>query len=276
MRTIFYFDTFRNRKRLVKIVVLPLLFMIAVCIGGELVDLFAPQFNDRWMRWPGYIKDIFSMSEWNSTLAGNLFQIFYMIYPMYLFYHLMNGINDSVIGEKSAGTDIFTWNMGIKTIEYGISKVIYWIMAAFLSIMSMMIVQFCFVALFRIEEDIVDMIGFYVVLFVVSLLYISIAWFVSSYVSDLKASRRAVGFVIFGPILLSRCPSVLRFLSEIIVALGGGEALGRIGNRIAGLEMMAPLLWGCNSIKVNGYCVVCAMVIFVIMNVASVSIYKEW
>lgn len=276
MRTIFYFDTYRNYKKIVRIMIAPLLFIVFLCIICELVDLIAPQFNDKWMRWPGYIKTILCMSSWSSALAGNLFQIFYLVYPAYLYYQLMNGLCDSVLQDRFTHTDIFVRNMGINGVEYGICQFVYWLGIAFVSIISMMVVQLCMVGLFQIIVNVADVLMYYSVLLIISFLYLSIAWFVSSYVVDVRKIRIIINLVVFGFVILSRCPAILYFFNEIVVALGGNNGLERISRRIAGLEMMAPLLWGCGMIHVNAYCVACTIIIFIVMSLSTVSIYKEW
>lgn len=279
MKTIIYFDTLRNRKKLFSYIVIPLIVLVAVFLIFTILDKCFPKFNVTYMKWPDIVKDLLGLSAWSSHLAVNVWQILSLIYPFYIIYVLMFGLCRSVIQEERLETIVYLHNAGVDNRTFLITKTIIWIAGAFLAAISLLIVNSVLLLIIGAVRNIVFMVNYYLGLFVICIFYLSIALFMSSYKKHEEECKDTIVMILLLPWMISRIPAVLRMFSSIMEMTGrqgkAADNLMMLGGRLQPLEMVAPLTWCFSSVNVTWIYTTCIFFVFLIMNTSALLIYEK-
>lgn len=279
MKTILYFDTLRNRKALITTIAVSVTVLAIVFFVFTIVDKCLPEWNAAYMKWPDVIRDLIGLSNWNSHLAVNIWQILSLIYPFYLVYVLMSGLCSSVIQEERLETIVYLRNIDVTYTTFLIAKVIFWVAAAFLSTAGLFVVNSIFLILIGAARNITFVAGYYLELFVISIFYLSIALFLASYKQHENVCKDVVSMLLLLPLLISRVPAIFRLFSFVMKMTGRegktADILQMLGERLHPVEMAAPVTWCWLSIDVTWIYAACAVLICLIMGTSAFLIYLK-
>ncbi len=277
MNTILYFEITRKRKRMVKYVILPAVLscvLFGICTA---VNALFPEFNQMYMRWPEMVKDLLCLKPWSGELWMNVWQLFALFYPFYIIYVIMTEMMEALLEEERLETIVYLHNAGVDRKTVFGSKLLVWAGEAFACCVSLLLLHMVFAALLRQQQGVKNIFAFYSVLFLVCMLYLSIALFMAACKAEKEGAADTVMAVLILPWLLSRVPSFMRFLSELLVLTGReGIVAGRLGNlgqRLEIFTILSPLTWSRPALTLPVSYVICGMILFVVLSGTAFSIY---
>ena len=278
MNTVLYFELRRKRRRMLRYVILPVVFscvLFGICVA---VDALFPGFNRLYMRWPELVKDLLCLKPWSGELWLNVWQLFAILYPFYMIYVIMTETAEALSEEDRLETVVYLHNAGVDRKTVFGSKLLVWAGEAFVCCVSLMLLHMVFAAVLRQQQGVRNAFVYYAVLFPVCMLYLSIALFMAACRAE-RGAADAVMPVLILPWLLSRVPAFMRFLSELLVLTGRdgavSERLGDLGGRLEAFTILSPLTWSWPALTLQRGCVACGVIVFVVLSGTAFSIYTH-
>lgn len=279
MRTVLYFEFKRKRNKLLKYIILPAvisLLLFAVCM---VIDTIFPVFNRNYMRWPDLVKDFICLKPWSGDLWLNVWQLFALVYPFYLVYIMMVETAEAVSEEERLETVVYLHNAGIERKTIFAGKLLIWTAETAACCVSLLLLNVGFAALLRQTQGMRNAIAYYVVLFLVCMLYLSVSLFVAACKAKRETVADVLTLILILPWLVSRIPALFRFFASLLVLTGREgvivERLGSIGQKCEVLTVVSPLTWSWPALEIQENYVICGIILFVVMLVAAFSIYTH-
>lgn len=279
MNTVLYFELRRKRKNLLKYAVVPAAVSLVLFVICMAVDTFFPYFNRTYMKWPDMVKDLFSLKPWSGDLWLNIWQLFALVYPFYLIYVMMIEMAEALSEEERLETVVYLHNAGVdrKTVFW--SKMLVWTGEIFVCCSTLLALHIVFAAVLRQQQGMKNSFYYYVTLFFVCLLFLSIALFMTVCRAERGVTAEQVIAVLVLPWLVSRLPAFMRFISELLVMTGRegslSEQLGDMGQRLEVVSILSPLTWSYPAITVEKSYIVSGIIVFVVLTGTAFSIYTH-
>lgn len=279
MRTVWYYTITQNKKKLLHMIFIPLILLFVTFIVSVFVDRMFPEFNQQYMKWPDMTKDLLGLAAWNSNLYVNLWQLMALVYPLFHIYDMMTGLTRSIIEEERLETIVYLHNLSLGRGTVLGAKASVWLLHTLLCMVIMFAENLLFLIILQAGRMIPMMGRYYVTLFVICLLYITIALFIASYEEQERASYNTILGVLIVPLLIARTHAVIRFVSALLVATNRGgnltDKLDWLVGKLKLLEVLCPMAWCWPGERVSGLFVICGLGVAVVMLTAAVSIYNH-
>lgn len=279
MKTVWYYAVTQNKKKLLHMIFIPMAIFFAVFMISVLVERFFPDFNSQYMKLPDMTKDLLGLAAWNSHLYPNLWQFVALVYPLFHIYDMMTGLTRSIIEEERLETIVYLHNLSLDRGTVLWAKSLLWLLHTLLCMAILFLENLLFLLVLHAERMILMMGRYYVTLFAVSLLYITIALFIASFEKQEKASYSTILIGLIVPLLIARIPAVIRFLSVFLASTNRGgsfpDKLDGIAGKLQILEVLSPVTWCFPGERVSGLFAVCGLCVAVVMLVAAGSIYNH-
>lgn len=278
MKTVIYFEILRRRKKIQTRIVLPLIIWTLLFLIFTILDRKVPVINSRFMMWPDVLKSFLGMPAWSRDLAMNIWHFLALFYPVFWCGMIMQEVSCSVAEEERLETIVYLQNAGVKRRDIWLGKGVVWALVSCLSLLLLILVQALELWIAGMLRYLPIMAEYYGVLYLVSLFYLILGLFVSSYGKSEENCLDAMWMLVLIPWLISRIPAVLQFISGIMVETGRQGAVQEMiavwGNKLKPVSMICPLTWCWYSMEVAGVFVVAAIVIAVLLGGAGFSIYQ--
>lgn len=279
MRTVWYYTVTQNKKKLLHMILIPVIILAVTFAVSVFVDQVFPEFNNKYMKWPDMTKDLLGLAAWNSHLYVNLWQLMALVYPLFHIYDMMTGLTRSVIEEERLETIVFLHNLSLDRGTVLGAKSLLWLLHTLLCMVIMFVENLLFLIILQAERMIFMVGRYYVTLFAVSLLYLTIALFIASFEKQEKASYNTILVVIIVPLLIARIRAVIRFVSALMVATNRGgnltDKLDLLVGKLKILEVLSPMTWCWPGERVSGWFALCGLCVAIVMLTAAVSIYNH-
>lgn len=279
MRTVLYFELRRKEKHLIKYIVFPIIFsilMFGICMA---VDFFFPALNRVYMKWPAMLQDFLSLKPWSMDLWLNVWQLFVLVYPFYLFYVMMKEMSEALSEEERLETVVYLHNAGVNRKTIFATKLLVCGGGLLACCFTLLLLNVLFALLLGQNQGVKNAFAYYSILFFVGMLYLSVALFMAACKPQKGVAEDSVMAVLILPCLFSRIPALLRFFSELLVLTGRdgeiAERLGWLGERLDILTLLSPLTWSWPALKIQKSYIVCAIIMFVVMLGTAFSIYTH-
>lgn len=279
MRTVLYFELRRKKEHLIKYIVLPIIFSILLFGICVVVDFFFPALNRMYMKWPALLQDLLCLKPWSGDLWLNVWQFFVLVYPFYLLYVMMTELSEALSEEERLETVVYLHNAGVNRKTIFATKLLVWGGELLGCCSTLLLLNVLFALLLGQNQGVRNAFVCYSILFLVGMLYLSVALFMAACKPKKGVTADSVIAVLILPWLFSRIPAFLRFFSELLVITGRdgeiAERLGRLGERLDILTLLSPLTWSWPALKIQKSYIVCAIILFVVMLGAAFSIYTH-
>lgn len=279
MNTVLYFEIRRKRKKMLEYIILPAVLsflLFGVCMA---VDALFPAFNRTYMKWPDLVKDFLCLKPWSGHLWLNVWQFFALLYPFYLIYVMMTEMAEALSEEERLETVVYLHNAGVDRKTIFVSKLIVWAGEVFACCGSLLLLHMVLAALLRLQQGVRNVLAYYGILFLVCMLYLSIALFAAACKAEKGVAADTVMAVIILPWLVSRVPALMRFLSELLVLTGREGAIidqmGDLGKRLEVFTILSPLTWSWPALTIQRSYVVCGIILFATLSGTAYSIYTH-
>lgn len=279
MRTVWYYTITQNKRKLLRNIFGPVILLLALFGISVFVDQVFPTFNRQYMKWPNMTKDLLGLAAWNSHLYVNLWQFLALVYPIYHIYDMMTGLTRSIIEEERLETIVYLHNLSLDRKTVLGTKSLVWLLHTLLCMVILFAENLLFLMILHAER-MIPMVGrYYVTLFAVCLLYITIALFIASFEKQEKASYNTIFAVIIVPLLIARIRAVIRFWAALLTATNRGgdltDKLDWLVGKLKILEVLSPIAWCWPGVRITGLFVICGLCVAVVMLTAAVSIYNH-
>lgn len=278
MRTVIYFEILRHRKRILMYIFLPVMIWLLLFLVLVILDRKVPVINSQFMMWPDMLKSFLGMPSWNKELAVNVWHFAALFYPIFWCAAMMKEVSCSVVEEERLETVVYLHNAGVERRDIWIGKGLVWMLVSGISLIFLLLTQAPELWLAGAFRYFSVMAEYYGGLFLVSLFYLILGLFVSSYGKSEESCEGTTWMLVLIPWLASRIPSVLRFISDLLVETGRQGQVQEVfllwGNKIEPVSMICPLTWCWYSMEVTGVFMVAAIVIALMLGGAGVSIYQ--
>lgn len=279
MNTVLYFEFQRKRKNMLRYIIVPALLSFVLFGVCMIVDALFPNFNKTYIKWPDIVKNFFCLKPWSGDLWLNVWQFFVLLYPFYLIYVMMTEMARALSEEERLETVVYLHNAGVDRKTIFVSKFLVWGGETLACCISLLLLHVIFAALLRQQQGMKNALLYYIVLFLICMLYLSIAMFVAACKAEKGVAADTVMMLLILPWLISRVPAFLRFLAELLVLTGREGAIvgqmGDIGERIEVFTILSPLTWSWPALTVQRSYVVCAIVLFIVLSATAFSIYTH-
>lgn len=279
MNIVVYFEITRKKKRMLKYIVRPVIFSVllfAVCIA---VDGIFPDFNNNYMKWPELLKDLLCLRSWTSHLWMNVWQLFMLAYPFYLIYNIMREQAQGISEEDRLETFVYLHNAGVSRRALLAAKWLVWIGETACCCLSLAVINVISAVLLRYTQGIWNALKYYGILFLVCMLYLSIALFAAACKGKKDVSGDTIAAVLIIPLLVSRIPAFLRFFSALLELTGREGAVAdkfsQLGTQTEILTIVSPLTWCWPDMRTTAVHVIFGVVVFIVMLTAGFSIYTH-
>lgn len=279
MNTVLYFELRRKRRNLLKYAVLPAAVSLVLFVICMAVDAFFPYFNRTYMKWPDMVKDLFSLKPWSGDLWLNIWQLFALVYPIYLVYVMMTEMAEALSEEERLETVVYLHNAGVdrKTVFW--SKMLVWTGETFVCCGTLLALHIVFAAALRQPQGMKNAFYYFAILFFICLLYLSIALFMASCRAKQGVTAEQVMAVLILPWLVSRIPAFMCFISELLVLTGRegslSEQLGDMGQRLEAASILSPLTWSYPAISIERSYFISGIIVSVVLTGTAFSIYMH-
>ncbi len=279
MSTVFYFEIRRKKQQMLKYIVFPVAFSLVLFAVCMVVEALFPSFNRMYMRWPDMVKDFLCLKPWSVDLWLNIWQLFALLYPFYLIYVMMAELSEALSEEERLETVVYLHNAGVAKRTIYVTKLFIWMGEAFSCCLSLLMLHVLFAVFLRQWQGVRNVLVYYAILFLVCMLYYSIAGFVAACRGKKTISADVLMAVLVFPWILSRIPAFMRFISELLAFTGREgaivEQLGNVGERMEIFTILSPLTWCWPALTVQRSYFVCGIVLFVVMTGTAFSIYTH-
>ncbi|MCM1180950.1 MAG: hypothetical protein NC347_11875 [Clostridium sp.] len=279
MNTVIYFEITRKKKKMLKYIVLPIIFSVilfAVCMA---VDGIFPDFNSSCMKWPDMVKDILCLRSWTSHLWLNVWQFFMLAYPFYLIYNIMKEQAQAVSEEERLETMVYLHNAGVSRRAVFAAKWLVWMGETILCGLSLTMINVAAAAVLGNTQGIWNTFKYYGILFLVCMLYLSIALFAAACKGKKDMSGDTVVAILVIPLLVSRIPAFLRFFAALLVMTGRegvfADRMAQLGRQTEVLTVVSPLTWCWPNMQITAVHIIFGVVVYVVMMMAGFSIYTH-
>lgn len=279
MSTVLYFEIKRKGKQMLKYIAVPAvlsLLLFGICMA---VDALFPDFNKTCMKWPDMVKDFLCLKPWSGDLWLNIWQLFALIYPFYLIFVMMLELSEALSEEERLETVVYLHNAGVDRKTIFVTKLLVWAGEALACCLSLLLLNVVFAILLYQRQGVRNVFVYYAILFLVCLLYLSIALFVAACKAKKGIAADTVMAILILPWLISRVPAFLCFFSELLVLTGREgaivEQIGFMGERTEILTILSPLTWSWPAMTTQGSFIVCGIILFLVMLGTAFSIYTH-
>lgn len=278
MITIMRFEWMRKKKKIVWHWLIPLIVMLGAFLLSLLIERVSPKFNSTYMRWPDLLRDFLCLSGWSSYLWINIWRRLLLVYPFYLIITMMWETAASITEEKRLETTVYLRNAGIPKMALPASKFLFWGITSFIACALVTLAEVLFAAVIGYQQGIAEAFAYGARLTGVLVIYLCAALFMA--VCRTRSCDDAIVGWILCPWLISRVPALFTFLSQLLIMTGReGEAieqqLNLLGKKTAALEMLSPVTWAFPAMRVRGTYMVFAVLVVVILLLASFAIYNK-
>lgn len=279
MRTVLYFEWTRKKKSLLKQVIWPIGVVLVLFVICTIADVVFPRFNAAYMKWPELLKDLFCLKSWTSHLWLNVWQFFALGYPFYLIYRIMDGLTKALAEEDRLETVVYLHNAGVTRRALFLGKGLVWGAEAFACCISLLVVTVLSALVLGASQTALHMLGHYVGLWLISLLYIAVALFMVAGKGAEGVFSERISAVLVLPWLVSALPALFRFFSSLLEMTGRegapADVMAALGERMKMLTVLSPVTWCFPAFQLSAAYVVCGVVIFVVLFAAGLSIYTH-
>lgn len=278
MRTVLYIDYSRNKSRYLRGILSPVIFLAICFIISIILELIFPKLNT-YLNFPDIIKDFFALYYWQSHLFSNLWNMFAVIFPFTYYYELMTGLSKSVIMEERLETVIYMRNLGISRSTMLLTKFGIWSIYSLLNCVIIFVENMLFFVIIR-NNNMIKTAGIYSIrLFVIGIIYLSIALFIASFTGHEKDSENISISVIIIPFLIARIHAFIRLFADLLTLSGksykGLDKLYNVADSLTPLHLICPMFWTYPGQRINLSYVICASAITIIMLFTGYSIYTR-
>lgn len=279
MRTVWYYTVTQNKKKLLHMILIPVIVLAVIFAVSVFVDQVFPEFNSKYMKWPDMTKDLLGLAAWNSHLYVNLWQLAALVYPLFHIYDMMTGLTRSIIEEERLETIVYLHNLSLDRGTVLGTKALVWLLHTLLCMAIMVAENLIFLFILHAERMILMVCRYYVTLFAVCLLYITIALFIASFEKEERASYNTILAVLIVPLLIARIRAIIRFWAALLVATNRGgdlaDKLDGIVGKLKILEVLSPMAWCWPGVRISGWFAICGLCVAIVMLTAAVSIYNH-
>lgn len=278
MSIVLYFEIRRKRKIMLRHVIFPAVFSLALFLVCMVVDALFPDFNQTYMKWPDLLKDFLCLKPWSARLWMNVWQFFALGYPFYLICVMTTEIAAALSEEERLETLVYLHNAGVSRKMVFVSKWLVWAGETLACCGSLLLLQAALAAVLRQQQAVKNVLGYYAILFFVCLLYLSIGLFAAASRAEKGVAADTVMVIVGVPLLVSRIPALLRFLSALLVSAGReGAVIGQlkeIGEKTEVLTILSPLTWSWPALSVQRSYVVCGVILCIVLWGTAFSLYS--
>lgn len=280
MKVVWFFEWTGRKNRIKNLLLYPLVFWLIILLTGALTDKLMPGFNQQYMRWPDYMKQVLGLGGWSGRLWYNLWQFFAVIYPFFHIYMTLNCLTDSLQDEIQLETLVFLRNAGVDNVTVMAAKSVFWMCASLLMCLG----QFALLALFGKLSGIGMIISvlwvYYCILFFVSVFYIAVALYVSVGRKKRQECRDVYLSLLVLPWLLAKVPGVIFLFAELLKLTGRSEDLVTSvavwEQKTAFLHFVSPVSWCIpQNVDVSILIVMAYVVIAAVLGFFAFKKYKE-
>lgn len=277
MRTVIYYDYVRNRKSLfqnllVWTVLFLLLFMISL-----IIEKVMPGFNNEYLKWPDMAQDLLAIGNWNHHVYINLWQIVSLIFPICMVYVIMNGLCCTVVQEDRLETMVFLQNMSVGRVQVLLSKLLFWIGYAFIIYVTLLLETIVFFLFLGNRYNLQIVMEHYGMLFFVTVIYMTIALFLSSYAKHEDRCVDYITWILFLSLILSKVGAFVHFVVDLMIMKGQeGDIIGKvdsIADKLDVLIVLCPVSWCWAGVEVTSAYMICGAIIALLLCMGASWIY---
>lgn len=247
MKIVLFLEWKRYKKKIYDVMLATMVSLICLFLVGALLDKIWPNFNERYMNWPEYMKNLIGLSGWSSNLWYNFWQILAVLYPFLHFYVMMNMLSGSLRDEKKLETIVYLRNAGVDFGDVIRAKALFW-----LSVSSLLcLLQFLAVTVLLVAGGMSMIVAvvwrYYLLLIVISLLYVAIALTLAADGHKNRDFENAhLSFVLL-PWLMAKVPDVIAMFGRLLELTGRSETIVMQfevwEQRTAFLRYISPIAW---------------------------------
>lgn len=279
MKTVLYFEWTRKRQKMLRRILGTLGVVMVLFILCILMDVLVPEFNKNYMKWPDMLKDLLCLKSWTSHLWFNVWQLFALGYPFYLIYGGMMEIAASVTDEERLETVVYLNNAGISRRTLFLGKGLMWVLEVLICCGSLLLINVMTALILGSSQMALNMLQYYALLFLICLIYLTIALFMSACKRVTRVSGDTVLAVLVLPCVVSRVPALLSFFASLLQVTGRegvmADTVAEIGKRIEMLTIVCPLTWCWPAFQGTILHIIFGLVVLVVMFTAGISIYTH-
>lgn len=279
MKTVIYYDYVRNRKSLLQNLLVWVILFLLLFLVSLITEKVIPGFNREYLKWSDMAKDLLAMGSWNNHMYVNLWQIVSLVFPVCVVYIVMNGLARTVVQEERLETMVFLQNMSVGRVQALIGKLLFWIGYAFIIYVALLLENILFFLISGSGYNLSILVSYYGMLFLVTMIYLMIALFLSSYAKHESGCANATAWILFLSLLLSKVGAFVHFVVDLMVMKGQeGDIIGKvdgIGDKLDVLIAICPVSWCWSGVEVTGTYLVSGIVLACMLCAGAIWIYKS-
>ena len=279
MKPVWYLEYCRMKRKVCKQVVYPIILMVLLFLICLVVEHILPRFNATYMRWPDMVKDFLCLPGWDQKLWLNVWQLFALGYPFYIYYVVMEGLACSVVAEERLETNRYLQNAGVGKYAFLFSKCLFWLFSFVISVAMLGGVDILLRMILQESTEIANAITYYGTVLVIGVLYLSIALFVAVCNQNENRCSSVIAGILVIPWLISRISALVQFFATLLVETGReGVVVERVSlaaQKLQALQILSPLTWCWPRLEVSSIEALSAVVICILLSGMSFFVWSS-
>ena len=278
MNTVIYIDVVRNKKKLLRILICTVAFLLVCFVLSFIIDLVFPSFNAHF-DFPQSIDSFLVFYDWHEHLYSNLWSLFAFVFPYIFIFILMVEYSCSVVEEEEFETLSYMRSLGIGRETILISKLLVRLAWSLILCVALFLENLLFFIVIN-ERKMILIAGIYSLkLFLVGLLHFTFALFIAACSVREKNCTIASGVVVLIEFVIARLHSYVRLLADTLFVSGKKyneiDWLYTISAKLEALKILSPIKLCYPEQSVTLSLGICIAIIGIVFTVAGYSIYNR-
>lgn len=277
MKTVIYYDYVRNRKNLLQNLLVWTVLFLLLFLVSLIIEKVIPGFSKEYLKWPDMAQNLLAMGNWNHHVYINIWQIVSLIFPIYMAYVVMNGLSCAVVQEDRLETMVFLQNMSVGRVQVLLSKLLFWIAYAFIIYVALLLENILFFLILGSKYNLLIVVNHYGMLFFVTVIYLMLSLFLSSYAKHENNCADSITWVLFLSLILSKVGAFVHFVVDLMVMRGQeGDIISKVdgvADKLDVLIALCPVSWCWGGTEVAGIYMTCGVVIAILLCMGAFWIY---
>lgn len=277
MKTVIYYDYVRNRKNLLQNLLAWTVLFLLLFLVSLIIEKVMPGFSKEYLKWPDMAQNLLAMGNWNNHVYINLWQIVSLVFPICMVYVVMNGLSCTVVQEDRLETMVFLQNMSVGRVQVLCSKLLFWIGYAFIIYVALLLENILFFLILGSKYNLLIVVNHYGMLFFVTVIYLMVALFLSSYAQHENSCADSITWILFLSLILSKVGAFVHFVVDLMIMRGQeGDIIGKVdgvADKLDVLIALCPVSWCWAGVEVTGVYMICGVVMAILLCLGAFWIY---